>query len=117
MIVKKNIPLILSLSIPILMIIFVAASIYLPGIFIKPKYDFIYITGDSDYRQEYTVKNNKLVYYPIRKPDYYTPSLKETKIFLYNVNHDKNREISFEEVAAQTTKNFFALFQGCNAKI
>lgn len=92
---KKHIPLILALAIPILMIIFVAASIYLPGIFFKPKYDFIYLVGDSYYSQEYGEKNNKLVYNP-KLRDYYSPPT-ETKIFYYDINQNKSREISFAE--------------------
>ena len=38
---KKHIPLIIGISIPILMILFVAGSIYLPGLFIKPGYNFL----------------------------------------------------------------------------
>ena len=42
-IIKKNITLILGISIPILMILFVAGSIYLPGLFIKPHFNFLYV--------------------------------------------------------------------------
>ena len=67
---KKNIPLIFAISIPVLMVIGIALSIYLPTLFVKPEYDFLYsIGGDYSYRNEYAVENGKLVKKPVTLPN------------------------------------------------
>lgn len=99
--IKKNITLIVGISIPILMILFVAASIYLPGFFIQPKYNFIYTSGD-DYcyhnQYQYSVQNGKLIRNEITCPESqtYLPQ-RDTRLHVYNVAKNKSREISFEE--------------------
>lgn len=91
--IKKNIPLILGVSIPILMILFVVASIYLPGIFIQPKYNFIYISGGYDL--VYSVSGGKIIKAtPLNPP--YRPSLEE-KLYFHDVLENKSKEISYEE--------------------
>ena len=94
---KPNIPLILGISVPILMILFVAGSIYLPGLFIKPKYNFIYVSGDDYYYgRQYSVINGQLVKNEVKPPDYYRPRT-EPKLFIHDVSNNESREISFEE--------------------
>lgn len=51
--IKKNITLVIGISIPILMILFVAGSIYFPRLFIKPHFNFLYVSGDDS-----TIKMN-----------------------------------------------------------
>lgn len=96
---KKNLPLIAGITIPVLLILFVAGSIYLPGIFIKPKYNFLYLSGTT-YGQPYFVTNGQLnqntatstypqtLYPPSNQPN--TPQL-----FVYDVLQNQSREISF----------------------
>jgi hypothetical protein len=57
---KKNLPLITAIAIPAALILFVAASIYIPGIFVKPQYNFLYATG-SFYAAPYKVTDGHLV--------------------------------------------------------
>lgn len=94
---KKNISLVIGISIPLLMIIFVGLSIYLPGIFIKPKTNFIYYVGDSYYSNSYSVSSSHLV----EIPSNYTGNLKTfpqtNKIYLYNVQKEDNTELSYSE--------------------
>ena len=111
---KKNTSLILGLSIPILMVLFVAISIYLPRQFSKPGYDFLYIIGTDTYYSEYTysVENgvltreqnntyqNKDLYYSKPLVDYGPP-----KIYIYSIENDLAREISFEEAQAYKLDN------------
>jgi len=98
---KKNIPLILGFSIPILMILFVAASIYIPVLFLHPKYNFLYST-DGDYygSKVYSVNNGRLVensqptpIYPDHRP-YQRPEL-----YIHNVTTNESTPASFQEVA------------------
>jgi len=94
---KRNISLIVGLSIPVLMILFVAGSIYLPGIFIKPKYNFVYVSGYDYYHgRQYSVSNNILVKNQITYPDTYKPGV-EPKLFLHDVRANQSNEISFED--------------------
>ena len=57
--IKKNISLIVAIAIPIAMILFVAASIYLPSIFVKPHDNFVYTFGDA-YARPYSVSGTTL---------------------------------------------------------
>lgn len=99
---KKNISLIIGLAIPILMILFVAGSIYLPGLFIKPEFDFLYVTGSgytSTYGEQYTVANGTLIQNKVNPPkdqDYYPP-LRPEKLFIYDADKNESLEVSFEE--------------------
>ena len=62
---KKNIPLIVALAIPILMIVLTAGSIYLPSLFVKPTSDFIYLIGGNYcYGKQYFVQGGRLAYAP-----------------------------------------------------
>ena len=99
MLKKKNVPLIIGFSIPLLMIFFVAASIYLPGLFVSPKYNFLYST-DSDYYggQTYSVSNGHLVENPqppVSYSDYRTPP--GNQLYIYNVQTNESTLISFYE--------------------
>lgn len=61
--IKKNdTTLVIALSLPLLMILFVVASIYVPNLFSHPKFNFIYgMYGDLGLEPAYRVVNNKLV--------------------------------------------------------
>lgn len=97
---KKHITIIAGISIPILMIIFIAASIYLPSLFVKPQYDFIY-TVDSYYSStRYVITNNHLTYEVLTNRDQYGSYQQSTgKLYLYDVDSDKSQEISYETAA------------------
>jgi len=103
--IKKNITLIIGVAIPILMILFVAGSIYLPALFIKPQVNFLYsIGGYSSYYYEtghqYSVRGSKLTesqprpvqsqYQPPQKPE-------DATLYIYDVVKKESREISFQE--------------------
>ena len=95
--VKKNIPLIIGLSIPILMILFVAGSIYLPGLFVHPKFNFLYSAGGDYYsNHRYSVRNGELIENEVEYPKYYTQR-DEPKLFIHDVIKNESTRISFEE--------------------
>ncbi|HBG60584.1 MAG: hypothetical protein A2Y03_00740 [Omnitrophica WOR_2 bacterium GWF2_38_59] len=100
---KKNIPLIVSLSIPVLMIALVAISIYVPTIFVKPKMDFVYSIGrDYCYLQKYSVQNSKIVENEIKEakdPNYCHNNSREPKLYYYDVEKDSTKQITFEEAS------------------
>ena len=96
---KKNLPLIAGITIPILLILFVAGSIYLPGIFIKPKYNFLYLSG-TNYGPAYFVANGQLNENVIANTtdtlrEYPTES--QPQLFVYDVAKDQSEAISFAD--------------------
>jgi hypothetical protein len=93
---KKNIPLIVGISIPILMILFVAGSIYLPSLFVKPSYNFLYLLGASCYGQPYSVVNGKLEQNDVKYPANYNPPA-QPELFIYDATKDQSQQISFAD--------------------
>ncbi|MFA6584724.1 MAG: hypothetical protein WCS77_10540 [Elusimicrobiaceae bacterium] len=105
-VIKRNISLVIGLAIPIVMILLVAGSIYLPGLFTKPHVNFLYASGndssDSYYYsngQQYAVRSNTLIETPIRQHENtdQLPVPMDTKLYIYDVAKNEAREISFEE--------------------
>lgn len=101
--IKKNITLILGMSIPILMILFVAGSIYLPSLFMKPpSINFLYSSVDSgDYYcgdvQQYSVQNSQLIKNESKQPEKGSYICDEPKLFIQDVVKNKSKQISFDE--------------------
>lgn len=111
---KQNISLYIGIAIPVLMVMFVAGSVYLPRLFSTPQYSFLYATGvsyhgpakpvilnrqDYDTQERYVVRGERLVKETVKVPlgeiDYTTPF--ETKLYLQNTQTNASQEISFDE--------------------
>jgi hypothetical protein len=112
--IKKNLSLLLGITLPIVMILLVAASIYLPAmlpaIFKPPQYNFLYSLGSGS---AYFVQDGKLqlvsvkaaknlaktaaISTAVEKP---AQSIKKEKFFIYEVKHNKNTALSFKEAQA-----------------
>lgn len=94
-ILKDNLSLILGLSIPVLMIIFVAGSIYLPALFApKPQINFIYESKENAYyggETQYSVKNRKIIKNNIKFQEV------PPRLFIHDVSKNESREVPFEE--------------------
>ncbi|MBI2096597.1 MAG: hypothetical protein HYT40_00345 [Candidatus Sungbacteria bacterium] len=107
--IKQNLPLAIGIAIPILMILFVVGSIYLPGIFIHPQYNFLYVSnsypyyGDYGYVKFYTVDNGKLIQHEPQPPAadskslYRNPPPTEPQLYLYDVKKDSSSPISYDD--------------------
>jgi hypothetical protein len=95
---KEKIPLIVGLSIPLLMILFVGLSVYLPGLFIKPSFNFLYASG-GDYvsLKKYSVRDKKITEVEVVYPQHFQGAKKDPKLFLYNISTDMAREVSFDD--------------------
>jgi len=109
MIKKKNISLIIGLSIPVGMVVLIGVSIYLPSLFIKPATNFLYAYGGDYYTQQrYTVRKEKLVEVEVKYPENQLPMYKkeESQLFVYDVKTDRVEEISFEEAKLLTLDRY-----------
>ena len=105
---KKNLPLIVALAIPVLMILGLAAAIYLPGLGKSPAYDFVYISGSgvqypSYQGYDYVVKDGHLVKAdrPVNNSllPFYKDQADEQQLYFYDVKAGASRELSFEEAS------------------
>jgi hypothetical protein len=98
---KRNISLMIALAIPVLMIIVVTASVYVPSLFARPKYNFLYLTGDCYYGQrEYSVQFGRLIRSDPHKDDNlygYSPQTKSS-LFTYDVFKNTSREVAYSEM-------------------
>lgn len=97
---KKNFIIILAFALPLILIIIVALSIYLPSFFLSTKYNFIYTscTEGTNYSycsgnlpKNYSVIGGKLII-----------STSTPRIFLHDTEKNESREISIEEARALT---------------
>ena len=100
---KENITLIIGLSIPVVMVLFIAGAIYLPSLFVNvdpPKYSFMYMTNNNYGEYNYSVKKNTLSRKKIeRKNNAYSSQQRQARFFIHNIKTHKNKELSFEEAA------------------
>ena len=96
---QKNWSLILGLAIPILMTLFIAASIYLPKVFDKTPsatVDFIYSTKRY-YPHKLEVINGKLEWEILENKNNSSYSKQIPKIYLHNVTTNSSKELSLED--------------------
>jgi len=102
---KKNLPVIFAFAIPVLMVIGIALSIYLPRMFASPEYDFMYIVGSdvghygySGHDGEYSVDDGFVVRNKAVKDPYYNYEPKnDEKFYIYAVEEGEAEEITFTE--------------------
>lgn len=118
--IKKNYLLVLAFALPILLIVIVALSTYLPSLFVKTNYNFIYSTCsyNNNYYQyncnnylksHYSVVDGKLSVKDI-DPEQDSdkngiPDVKDPytdRIFLHDTLKNESREISLKEAQALT---------------
>ncbi len=113
--IKKNFAILLAFLLPILLIVIVALTTYLPSLFISTHYNFIYTscTDGRDYypyycnnylQKRYSVVDNKLV---LNNVDLTQDANKDgvvdfkqnytSRIFLHDTEKNESREISLEE--------------------
>jgi len=119
--IKKNFALLLAFILPILLIVVVALSTYLPSLFLSTNYNFLYTSCTqganyypyrcNDYLQErYSVVDNKIVVNSVEQTkgsdrdnvqavDVVDGNF-TARIFLHDTNKNESREITQEE--AQT---------------
>lgn len=108
---KPNISLIVGIAIPILMVVFVACSIYLPGLFIQPKQNFLYMTGNNDAyycNAVFEVHGGKLTSVKPQAP-YNDPAYVKTAcdraFHIYDVATNEVKDLTVEEAMALSLDN------------
>mgnify|MGYP001620081736 CR=1 FL=1 len=97
------------------MVLFIAGSIYLPGVFVKPKYDFLYFNPSNEYYSSYgwqpfIVQSGHLARNPQPKPlpqNYGNTTVPpqpepEWKLYRHSVTNNESREVAFDEAAQLT---------------
>ncbi len=102
---KNNLPLYIALSVPVLMIVLVAAFIYLPAIGHKPEYNFLYTSGANFYypyggEPQYQVSGNHLIQNskPTTTPaGIIMPDNIRPRLYVYDVDKNTTTEISFQQ--------------------
>lgn len=108
---RKNITLIIALLIPVIMVLFIIGSVYIPKMFVNPQYSFVYSSVDANYNYNYQVTTEKFVYevkngkvvkniLPVRY-DYNNKPIAEygptEKLYFYDVIKNSTKEISLDE--------------------
>jgi len=105
---KKNIPLIVALSIPVLMVAVITVSIYVPTLFIKPQFDFIYSTGENYcYINRYSVVNQKVAQNQGKKNNEtdYCRNSPDPRLFYFDVESFTSNEIQLSEAQKYSLDN------------
>ena len=126
--IKKNFAVLLAFVLPIVLIVVVALSAYLPSLFLSTLYNFLYtICADgSSYnsypyycenylQKKYSVFNNKLIELPVDMtvdtnrdgiPDFNDFNGKYVaRIFLHDTKKNESREITYAEAKLLTLNN------------
>gem|GEM_PF-5973233 len=101
---QKNIPLIVGLSVPILMILFVAGSIYLPRWFtkVRPQVNFLYSTGGYWGSDNFIIRDGKIQKVEEKSKSPYPPytTQDQLRLFVHDMTKNESKEISFEAAQA-----------------
>lgn len=116
--IKKNFSVLLAFVLPVLLIVIVALSTYIPSMFVSTKYNFVYVSCDNlggyyPYRcdtflqKRYTVVDGKFAVNPVDMTKYLEKGgvvdpkgQYDARIFLHDTEKNESREISLTE--AQT---------------
>jgi hypothetical protein len=108
---KKNLPLIIGISLPVIFIIVISVVIFTPSFFIKPQYNFIYSTEspyysyDQGYKNTYIVENNHIATQALPVPTdnrIYAYKGDSPTLYLYDVKNNSSHQITLDEA-----KNYF----------
>lgn len=83
--IKQNIIVLLAFALPILLILGIAASTYLPGVSLSTQYDFVYATCDNQNKP-----------YPVEVEC--KKELETTRLFIHYSSTNENREVKLENI-------------------
>ena len=96
---QEKMPLIIGLIIPVLMVIFIAASIFVPRLFAPPvQYDFIYSVPDGyNPDSEYWVREGRIQLRDIKDLNQKQTHWAPVRLYRYHVKENRNAQITMEE--------------------
>jgi hypothetical protein len=101
----KNVPLIIGISLPVVFIIIISVIIFLPSLFIKPKYNFLYSNSDSYYTYDFNrysstfeVLNGRLSISQLSTTTGITYKTGTPPLFVYDVKTNTSHQVDFNEV-------------------
>ena len=112
--IRKNLSLIIGLSIPVVVLIVITLAVTLPRLFSSPTYNFLYTTDQVDYYYArssyrfYSVENKKLIVEPRPSVDpkdassYGKIPERTPSIYVFDVTTNRSREVTYEEAAKLT---------------
>ncbi len=102
----KDVALVIGLMIPVAMILFVAAAIYLPRVFSSvdpPHHDFVYMVGSPYGGERYLVIDGKLSRKTVELPSFTPPGGDwPPRLYIHRVASNTSERITFEEGATLT---------------
>jgi hypothetical protein len=92
----RNVPLMLGIGIPILLVLIVFGFIFIPRFIAPaPQYDFLLITGQDESKLTYTVENGRLIEVKRGKPEAYIRA--SAAIYLYKTPNNGAVHLSYDE--------------------
>lgn len=98
---SKDIALVAGLAIPVVMILFVAAAIYVPRLFSSvdpPQYDFLYMVGSPYGDERYVVVDGRLEVHEVEPPGYTPPGADwPRKLYIHHVATNSSERISLDD--------------------
>lgn len=106
---KKNLPLLVGIALPLVFIGLIALFVFLPTTYIKPAHDFVYASVDGYYDyyyvNTYNVENGQIALAsstaPVPNPSY-VQRIQMPDLFVYNVKDNSSHKITFEEAKKYT---------------
>ena len=124
--IQRNLPVILAISLPVALVLFVALLAFIPNLGPKPEYDFLYTktqartmltpnAGCEVYANYYSIDQNQLTEKPFdisvfESRDTTDPCYGHTSVvqkdapqlFIYKIKEDKSEQISFNDAQKLT---------------
>lgn len=98
---KKNLPLIVAVLLPVVFIVGVFLIFYLPNLLLSPQYNFLYSSPDryslNSFEFNYKVEDGKLQLAPNTTTSPGNQKEKMPKLYVYDVKNDTSRLIEFSE--------------------
>jgi len=104
---KKHLPLIVGISLPIIFILLISIAIFVPSFFIKPQYNFIYSSEDyygynQGYKNTYAVEDGSIVLQALPVQPNQTYKGDSPTLYLYDVKNNSSHKITLNETKKYT---------------
>jgi len=102
--IKKNISLVIGISLPILLVLVIIAVVYIPTLFMRSKFSFLYVTGPTYLNsQKFSVVNGALEE-RMPKDDNERTRFEKIELFKYDAESKESYEIAFQDAIGLSLK-------------